>query len=223
LVEFVDIEAGTQRKSCAGWLALALTVLCGMIWVVPAWSASGQAHGGSGKSLPGWVLDFPLWKVLPSSHFARLGEGVVNRRRWAIYTFAKGRSASKGRPCIEEVGLRYEAGVLKLTKSEASCGGLAPPQATPVTTENVLSNVPGVIVGMTLANSVKRVTLDFSNRSSLDTAARSLTSSQAAKARVRQFRYVAVGLVRKACLEDTKGFSSSGVQLFETTPLECVT
>lgn len=173
-------------------------------------------------SLPGQVMDIPLWKVLPTKHFAILGEGVVKRRRWAIFAFMNDHAGSARYPCIENVTLRYEHRSISITTSEPSCGALAPPSPTPVTTEYVFTKVAGMVVGMTLAPSVARLKMHFSSGSDLDVPTKLLNAGQAKKARIRSFRYLAMGVQRKACLESFEGVSKNDVALFQTSPQECV-
>jgi hypothetical protein len=172
--------------------------------------------------LPNWVMKVPMWRVLPTKQFAVLEEGVVNRRRWAIYAFSNDRPGSSRLPCIENVILRYEHGAIAISNSAPSCGALAPPSKTPVTTEYVLTKVGGVVVGMMLGRSVARVKMHFSTGPGVNMRTKLLSSGQAMKARVRQFRYLAMGIARKACLEASEGVDQSGNTLFQTPPQECV-
>jgi hypothetical protein len=172
--------------------------------------------------LPPWVMNIPLANVLPTNQFATLDEGVLNRRRWAIFTFANDRPGAHGRPCIESVTLRYEHGVVSTNTGAPSCGALAPPRAVPVATEIIFTNVAGLIVGMTLDPTVARVEMNFSSGADLDVPTRLLSARQAKKAKVRTFRYVALGIGRKACLEAFEGIAGSGKTLFQTSPQECV-
>lgn len=173
-------------------------------------------------TLPAWVMNIRLSNVLPTEHFATLSEGVVNRRRWAVFTFANGRSGGKQIPCIESVVLRYQRRSVSLSYSAPNCGALAPPRLSPVITEYVFTNVAGVVVGMTLDPAVTHVRMEFSAGPDVKAQTRLLNSRQATKARVKPFRYVALGFDRRACLEAVEGVAESGSVLFQTAPLECV-
>lgn len=181
-----------------------------------------RANQGARSSLPGWVMNVPLSKVLPTKHFATLGEGVVRDRRWAILAFANDRPGADKRPCIKNVILRYERGLIVINHGAPSCGPLTPPKSVPVTTEYLFTNVSGGVVGMTLGLSIAHVRLHFSTGADLDVSTKLLNRRQAKKAKVRPFRYVALGLHRKACLEAFEGISKGGSTLFQTSPQECM-
>jgi hypothetical protein len=212
----------TSRVRLASLLKLLLS--CVLLVLLVASQSDGLAVGGqeARTSQRGREMQIPLWKVLPTKHFAVLGEGVVRGRRWAIYAFARGGPESKERPCIEDVNLRYEHGVASINSGEPSCGALAPPNPVPVTTEYVFTNVSGMVVGMTAASSVRQVELRLSDGRQLKLATKLLSAKQATKAKVGQFRFIAVGLEKRGCLESTRGLSSSGEALFETAPAHCV-
>lgn len=215
------LRRGVRDHAASGVFVAALwsTLMLGSGAVAPASAATKH----SGSALPGWVMDIPLSKVLPTQHFAVLGEGVVHGRRWGVYAFANGgQSGAKQRPCIENVTLRYMHGTVAITNGEPSCGKLAPPSAVPVTTEYVFTNVSGIVVGMTLNPTVAAIKLELSKGPRVKVGTRLLNKKQAEKARVTPFRYVAMGLERKACLESIQGLSASGDTLFQTSPLDCV-
>jgi len=212
-----EVRVSAARGALCGFLALASMLMMG--------SGAARASGASkdsGGALPGWVMDIPLSKVLPTQYFAVLGEGVVHGRRWGVYTFANGRPGAKQRPCIENVTLRYVHGTVATTNGAPSCGKLAPPNAVPVTTEYVFTNVAGLVIGMTLDPTVAAVRLGLSKGPVVKMATRRLSKHQAEKARVMPFRYMAMGFGRRACLESIQGLSASGDTLFETAPLSCV-
>lgn len=202
------------RKVALSYVAATFLFICCV--------ASAPASQYSSASLPNSVMHFPMWSVLPAKRFAILGEGVIKRRRWAIFAFANGRPGASQHPCIEDVTLRYVGGLISINHGEPSCGALAPPNPIPVATEYAFTNVGGVVVGMTLDPSIARVKMDFSTGPDLDVSTKLLSSHQAKKSRLRAFRYVALGLSRKACLEAFQGVSGSGNTIFQTSPQECV-
>jgi len=165
--------------------------------------------------------EVPLWRALPTRQFATLGEGRVNGRRWGVYTFQK-KGQGRDRPCVEDVLERSTRRSTSLQTGSPSCGLLAPERPIPVISETVLSNVGGVIVGMTLSPEVRHVDLDVQGSGRQHLVTRSLSSSQARKAHVRQFRYVAVAFSKGECLLQTVGTSAMGETLFETPMGECI-
>lgn len=211
------------RKISRYTLVQAAALGCVMVVLLAACdSRAARASQTASLSLPSWTMNVPLWKALPTKHFAILGEGVVNNRRWAIFAFASNRSRADQLPCIEHVTLRYEHRSVAISHGAPSCGVLAPPRPTPVTTEYAFTNVGGLVVGMTLDPSVARVKMDVSAGPSLGVSTKLLKSHQAKKAKVRPFRYVALGVDRKACLEALEGIAEDGESLFQTSPQECI-
>jgi hypothetical protein len=205
-----------------GVTASLAALLMGVSLVPVAQSDRVKEPAKAEEGLPGWVMNIPLSKRLPTDDFAVLGEGVIRKRRWAIFTFANDRPRAKERPCIEHVNLRYEHGVISITNGAPSCGGLAPFNPVPVTTEYVFTKVAGAVVGMTVDPSVARLRMVFSNGQSLHRATQLLSVHQAAKAKVKRFRFVAMGISQKTCLESLQGFSNSGDVLFQTPSEECL-
>lgn len=214
-----SMRSGNGLTGRSGAVMLCCLLFVGLI----AKSEFAVAHesSGAGESLPGLAMHVPLWKVLPTKHFATLGEGVVNGRRWAVFTFARDDPGAGQRPCIESVTLRYQHGLIAITTGAPSCGSLAPPRSVPVMTEYAFTNVGGLAIGMTVDPSVARIEFDFSTGPDVGVATKLLNPGQAKKAHVRQFRYVAVGLSRKACLEAFAGIGANGSTLFQASPREC--
>lgn len=201
--------------------AVALSCVMAVLFAVCE-PSSARVSQKQRASLPHWVMNIPLWKVLPTKQFAILGEGVVKSRRWAIFVFANDRQGANQHPCIENVTLRYEQRSIAITDGAPSCGPLAPPRPVPVTTEYVFTNVGGMVVGMTLDPSVARVRMSLSTGPDLNVPTKLLNPRQAKKAKVRPFRYVAMGIGRRACLEAFEGIAQNGNALFQTSPQECV-
>ena len=167
-------------------------------------------------------MSVPLWSVLPTKQFAILGEGVVKNRRWGIYVFKNDRRGASRRPCIENVTLRYEHHSISPAHGEPSCGVLAPPSEVPVTTEYVFSNVGGIVVGMTLGLAVAHVSMQLSMGPALERFDQVDQLKTGKKGQGRRFRYIAVGIGRKACLEASEGMARNGDTLFQAPPQECV-
>jgi hypothetical protein len=195
--------------------ALAVSIVGGAISQASATdgNAGSQAAKGAGPR---------PWKALPVTQFATLDEGVVRGRFWGIYAFSRQGAGGSKRPCIEEVTLQSRHGVPAFSTAEPSCGGLTPPQKHPVTVEYIFSNVQGSVLGMTVASSVRTVELQRSDGRTLKLPTELLSTKQAKKAKVRQFRFIAIGLARKGCLESVRGLSEAGEILFETAPAHCL-
>lgn len=204
-----------------GWRRITLVSALLML-LVACGSGTVEASKASKRGLPGWVMEIPLWKVLPTKHFAVLGEGVVHGRRWAVFAFANERPGARRRPCIGTVTLRYDHGQVSITNGAPSCGLLAPEKPVPVMTEYTFTKVEGMVIGLTLAPSVVRVKMTLSRGPDLSLNTKLLSAQQAEKAKVRQFRYVVRGFTRKACLKSLRGVSETGSTLFQTTPQGCV-
>lgn len=165
--------------------------------------------------------NLPLWRALPTRSFAILGEGKLKERSWGVYAFLKKRQGHS-RPCIENVVGRSIGRSISIQTGSPSCGLLAPERPSPVTSETVLSNVGGVIVGMTVAPEVRRIELHFQGTGSRQIATHIMSAAQAKKAHLRRFRYIAAGFPKAECLLQTIGFDATGATLFEGPMAECV-
>ena len=209
-------------KDSAHRFAIVLALSCMLVACLAFESRGARASHQSRQSLPNWVMDIPLWKVLPTKHFATLGKGVLGRKRWAVFAYVGTGSNADEMPCIRAVTLGYKRGFIAINDGGPSCGGLAPPRSVPVTTEHVFTNTVGVVVGMTLSEAVSSVSLDFSAGADVQVLTKRLNPRQASNAKVRPFRYVAIGARRKACLEAFSGTAKSGALLFQTPSQECV-
>jgi hypothetical protein len=206
-------------KMLPAWLAL-------FVLVATAPASALSASGGAEKSREAAsVRSYRLWRAVPSEHFAVLGEGVVRDLRWGLYVFrGKGRDG-KASPCIQEVDVwidgSYSAGV--------ECGPLAPPAEWPVYTmtstsvsgSDGASNGGASVLGMTVGLDVLRATTDFGPGPSQTRKTRLLSATQAKKARLSQFRYLAFDVARQVCLEGVTGYSRSNSIVLDTNRYDC--
>lgn len=165
-----------------------------------------------------------LWRFVEAEHFAILGEGKVRQQYWGIYVSRGAGPNGASEPCIQEVTFDEFGGY----STGSECGALAPPGKWPVYTLSRSSvgmpngrRVESSIIGMTLAADVTRVKLDLNPGKDISLRTRLLNPAQARKARVEQFRYLAFGLARSACIAAVSGFGLDGETLFKTTRYSC--
>lgn len=157
-------------------------------------------------------------------HFARLGSGQRGAVKWTMFTFRGADAHGGASPCIEEVDQIYRG-----FTSGTDCGPFAPPADEPARTEFSTSlpagkrgvEVPITIIGMLFDQKVRSVRLAMNDGSTVVRHTRLLTPDQARKARVRQFRYIAFDLGRRACVESVEAFDSHDREVLSTPREPC--
>lgn len=240
--EEVAMSAGGRRRYHSRWIYVSAVMAVALVGnrggslsgsstdVARGRTAGVESGQGQQSQPPAWVRHFPLWMDVPTKSFAVLGEGTVRQQRWGVYTFrGKGKAAGK-RPCIELATLFYGLGHRGASfTSNSACGPLAPPAEQPVIEESGITvqkkvngpTVSDTVIAMTVARSVIDVRLHLEPGPSQTKRTRLLSTRQAAKAHVQQFRYVAFGLARKECISAVTAFDETGTQLFETATRDC--
>lgn len=209
------------RHTLGTLLALCAMLVCGASSAPPnAWAFLPTAHTSQPAREPQWIKEYPLWKTLPTSAFAVLREGTVARSRWGIYAYRGDGPAGGSRPCIEEVNLTFEGG---LSTSGSSCGPLPTGDKPPIFTLTGLSwKYPGravigeTVIGMVVSKSVSRVSINVNPVPKVVRRTRYLSVSQARKARIQRFRYVALAIPRDVCLMGVEGFDIGGRRVLNT-------
>lgn len=159
-----------------------------------------------------------------SEHFARLASGQRGAVKWAIFTFRGPGTEGGSNPCIEEIDQIYRG-----FTSGTDCGPFAPPADEPTRTEfsTVLPTgkrgveVPITIVGMVFGKRVRQVRLTMNSGPDVVRQARLLSATQAEKAHVRQFRFLAFDLGRRACVEAVTAFDAGGHEVLSTPRESC--
>jgi hypothetical protein len=202
--------------------------VCALVAGMGGGEAIAAVHGLPDLAKPRGVLTrsasnrAPLWRALPTRSFAVLGEGIVNQRRWGVYAFLKSQQG-RDRPCIENVVERRVGRSISMATGSPACGLLAPERSAPVTSESALSNVGGLILGMTVAPEVKQLELHFDGGlRSRTLKTRLLSRAQSRKSHLRQFRYIALGFEKPDCLLRSVGLGATGSILFESPEADCV-
>ena len=190
-------------------------------------SAGSTALGaGSGRSE---ATAFPLWKAVPTRAFATLGTGMLHGTHWAIYAFrGSEKSKARTRPCLV---------VAHLTKdgrygSSIECGFLAPALGSDVAPVYTLFGasyqrqahgpvVGETFLGMSIAASVRSVTLTVEPGGSVSRKTQLLSSRQSAKAHLAPFRYVALAIPRNICVDHIVATDFLGSIVIDADGNEC--
>ena len=216
-----------------GWICL-YTLLLLSAGSDPTFATGGheqpRAPRKSAGKAPKWVMEVPLWKLVPVSdrRFAVLGEGVARQMRWDAYVYRAPKST--GKPCVELVTLYFGGpGSGFSVKNGSSCGIPAPPGESPIAVQSGYSvkkttSTPFVsseAIGMLFGAEVSSVVVGVSSGGHRHFEAKALSPQQAEKARVKPLRYVVFGVAHRLCLETVSGFSSDGSELVNTTFQEC--
>jgi hypothetical protein len=190
-------------------------------------AASSSALGASsGRSE---AAAFPLWKSVPTRAFATLGTGILHGTHWAIYAF-RGSQKTNARtsPCLV---------VAHLTKdlrygSSVECGSLAPALGSDVAPVYTLfgssyrrrANGPVIgetFLGLSVASSVRSVTLTVEPGKSIFRKTRLLSAQQGTKAHLMQFRYLAIAVPRNICISHIAAQDFLGNVVIDADGNEC--
>lgn len=163
--------------------------------------------------------------------FAVLREGRSPRgTRWGVYVFnrlGRGNTNSKKRPCI------LLATVTKAGEYGYSdeCGPLAPAAGVTVPPVTVGSGSARLFPGgnevgesfwaMTFAPDIEMVEIDAPRIKTIQARTRLLSKSQAMKAHVNRFRYIAVSILEETCLDRVRGVDAVGAVRLDASFSEC--
>lgn len=158
-------------------------------------------------------------------HLAVLSFGQRGPVKWVMRAFRGPGSAGGKTPCIEEVDLIYRG-----ITSGRDCGPLAPPAKEPIRTEFSASLPAGVngrkvnlsIFGMIFGMKVSKVVLDLSSGPPVTRRTHIFTAWRAKKVHMRQFRFIAFNLARKACVVEITGLNADGDTVLQTAPEPCL-
>jgi hypothetical protein len=193
-----------------------------------------SAPGNSGRLSKGGYR-FPLWKLLPSSHYAVLGSGVGSETEWSAFTYRPmGVQRAGAQPCIAVVGVSPEGNF----PNDTSCGPVVPsvsrvsePPRYVLYGRSHVERGDKKVIGETVLAivfspeivkaKVKMEDTIYGKPLYREIATRRLSSAQSAKANVKSFRYVAFNVAANICLDSVAGFDSAGSLRFDLGEEEC--
>jgi hypothetical protein len=214
---------------------IGLAVACCGIAVL---ACIGIAIGSSPSHGPGPArtgINFPLWRLLPSPHYAILGRGLGSETEWAAFAFrGHGLKRAGAQPCIAVIGRSWEGSL----PSDMSCGPVVPNGARATEPPRyVLFAQSHVNLGQTraigetvfaiaLPGEIAKVSVSMEDTNTGKPLRRTLptgrlSSAQSAKSNLRPFSYVAFNVAANACLESVAGFDSAGGLRFDLGEGEC--
>jgi len=204
------------------WLIGCLgVILCGFLAGGISDNEAFSQEGSNHYLLSPAAKKFPLWSALPVSSFAVLDEGVLKERRWGVYAFRGKRTNRGASTCIQIVSLRELGSGLSIFGGDSICGALAPSNDVPILDRVVYDTVKSSTLAIAVDPTVTQVAFDLNQGPDLVRRTKLLSSMQASKAHVRQFRYVVFSLASSVCIESVLGFSAVGEQVFETSRRAC--
>jgi len=217
------VHSGIRHLRWFGALVL-ITLLSVLLTNEVQGEVTPQQQPQRGSSFEG----FPLWKDIPTKAFAVLGRGKVRGTRWEVFAF-RGPSASLGgkQPCIQVAHITLNG----MYGYSRECGPLAPARGLTTTPVYALTgsshrDTPGgptvgeSFLGMTVSSQVIDLRLELSGPS-ISRRTRLISARQSRKANVRQFRYIALGLARDACISHVVGVNLQGSVLIDADANEC--
>jgi hypothetical protein len=213
-------------------LATAVGLMAGMFLVMGygGFSSSSGLAGAEARqeTESEWVRSFPLWMGIPRTSFAKLGEGVIHKRRWGAYVYrGYGRDAGQ-MPCVEIGALYFGGGRGGSFQHGSACGALAPPTEQPVLNESGFSiKLPhgrtssDTVIAIAVGRAVANVKLLLRGGREIKRRTLLLSAKQAGKANVAQFGYVVFAVGRKACVISATGYDAGESVLFRSSPRSC--
>lgn len=166
----------------------------------------------------GASFQFPLWKDVPGRTFAVLAHGTREGSEWAAFASRASTSArSRERPCVT---------VARITSGRyanaGGCGPLAPEMGLRYPTIHPLIGETGATVfAVSLSSEVRQVEIEFGSGRVIRQTPRRLSSHQAKKAHLPQFRFVAMALGEDACISRVTGFAVDGKRVLDSETHEC--
>ncbi len=196
----------------------------GMALLLPALVGLQRVPGADAEY---WTVKKPvgteLQRLVPTQHFAVLGEGRARRTKWGIYTYRGPGKSGAERPCIEEVTLN----VFGVSSSATECGALSPADKLPTFVLLGTSitkhgrTVGESVLGATFESNVAKVELKVRPGAPVVRKTTMLSAYKARKARVAPFNYLATGFGRDLCIEQFKGFGAEGAEVYASPSSRC--
>jgi hypothetical protein len=214
------------------WLASGLAlVVVACVCFAGALAQADVGQGGDRSSLPLGAREaeeFPLWMGVPVKRFAVVDEGTVRQRRWGVFAFRKPGADGGDHLCLN-IGTFYLGASGQGTFQTGEACSLPTNDGGSVLNESGFSiqkQLDGpvasdTVVGAAVGAGVARVRLVLRPGPAQMRATRRLSIQQSRKARVHQFRYVAFGVARKACVQRLVGFDAQGKRLFAEDSRDC--
>ena len=215
-----------KGRSMVWWILYGVCFVIG--WsVLPLWAtASISAHAVNARLLSD---GFPLWRSVPTSAFAVLGEGKVGGTNWGVYAF-RSRPTPKARetPCIEvatitalgEYGHSTECGSLTLSNGSENLpvftliGGSRPAARGG-------HNIGETVIGIAFASTVVKATVEVEPGAPVTLRTKYLSVRQGRKAHLGRFRYLAFSLSRDVCVKHITGVDRQGTAVVDAESYEC--
>lgn len=208
---------------------------CAIAVLVCISMAMGSSPSGDSRNLMEEGMEFPLWRLLPSPHYAVLGKGSGRETEWSAFAYRpRGVKHAGAQPCISVIGLSREGSF----PSDTSCGPVVPnkDQATEPPryalygrshADRRYTRVIGeTVMAMALPRDIVKVSVRMEDTARQvpilrDVSTRRLSGAQSTKANLRPFRYVAFNVGADACLASVAGFDSAGTRRFDLDEQEC--
>lgn len=161
------------------------------------------------------VREFPVWRLLPTNHYATLSDQLIDGRRWALYLFE---GSSSRQACLQAFLLkRSRTGVSVLT-GRPECSVLTPHKGFGA---SQMSITDGTALGVVTAISeTARVEVELVPGGVSRYRTRVLNQRQRSKSGLPPLRYAAF-VATGDCLENLKGQDGKGQTTFDTGPRGC--
>lgn len=215
---------GRARRYCA------VALMTGLVATTATQGSSvSQAadRGDGGANAPNWVKRFPLGMSIPVSKSAKLGEGYVRKRRWAVFAYRPRGASDAEHVCVDIASIYYGSGQGGSFEDGSACGSSAAGSA-PVIEESGFSikksrHQPEVstIVAIAVPAGVSHVHLDLASGSFQSRKVRAVAATTAHKANLTPFGIVVFDLARRECVISVEGLNENSETVTKSTVARC--
>lgn len=195
---------------------LALLVISA-IGALPGAILPSAAASGASQHLEG----LPLWKLLPTRQFVRLGGGSRARSIWEVFAFREPGSGDRHDVCVQVISASVrDARFVAASRGTPECGRVGSGVKNPILAKTGSRERPRAVIAIVTGTNASRVRMKVSPGAQLGTQLRSIGGARSTKAGVVPFRYAVIMSAQEVCVEQAIGEDSEGV-VFETPSVPC--
>jgi hypothetical protein len=200
-----------SRRTGDSILVVAVVVAAAIFGVLDA-SRTAQARQAEASER------FDLAREIPTPRFALLNEGRIAASYWAAYVYRDPRDTGEGAPCAYIGAIDFISPTVGFFKYAGECGGMWPAErvrrpALGFIRQRTYYHGRSRAEGMGLllvAQTVRRIRINFRGNSAVWAAARELSGSQVRRAQVPALRYVTFAVHLDRCISAVTAYDARG-------------
>jgi hypothetical protein len=181
------------------------------------YSPDGQLQARSASSA---VLDFPAWRLLPTSHYATLTDRLVGSKRWVLFVYRARSQGVKQRVCLQAINVSSRRGSSEVStlSGRPECSSLAT-EGSFAASQIEVSGRPAI--GVVAANpKVTSVEVELVPGGVSRQATKTLNEHQMRKSNLPPLVYSTL-VGNAGCLERISGLDDAGSTIFSTGSRGC--